>query len=231
MLKIDNISFSYKGKKVLSKVSLLLEKGQMAALTGPSGGGKTTLFQLIAGILKQDSGSISIGGEREERRVSKIGYMFQEELLLPWRTLLDNVLLLPELYSYARSDWIEPAKSILDEVGLYDYINYYPHEVSGGMRKRAALASVLLLNPPILLLDEPFSAVDPFRKKSLYQLIRSLQQKRDLTIFFITHQLDDIAALASDVYILNQGAISKVDKGLELEAILDRLIVTEVSLV
>lgn len=231
MLKIDNISFSYKGKQVLYNVSLLLERGQIVALTGPSGGGKTTLFQLIGGLLKPDTGSITVGGGSEENRSSKMGYMFQEELLLPWRTLLDNVLLLPELYSYPKKDWVDAAKALLDEVGLYDYIDYYPHEISGGMRKRAALAAVLLLNPPLLLLDEPFSAVDPFRKKSLYQLIRSLQRKRDLTIFFITHQLDDIEAIASDVYVLNQGEILKASRVSEIEALLERVIVSEESFV
>lgn len=227
MLKLDNISFSYRGKRILSNISLELLRGSIAALTGPSGGGKSTLFQLIAGILKPDCGTIFIDAPGS----SKMAYMFQEENLLPWRTLLENVLLLPELYSLPKKKWIEPAKALLDEVGLFEYKNYYPSEISGGMRKRAALAAALLLDPPLLLLDEPFSAIDLFRKKSLYRLIRSLQKKRNLTIFFITHQFEDISALAEEVYLLHQGAIFKGSGVEEMGSILDQVVVSEEELV
>lgn len=203
MLQICNLSFSYGSKKILKSVSLTQKKGEIVALLGPSGSGKTTLFQLITGLLPIQEGEIQIEGKSPLEARMEMTYLMQKDLLLPWRSALDNLLLLYEVQK--KTPEVEKALSLLEEVGLADYAQHFPHELSGGMCQRVALARALLLNRPLLLLDEPFSSIDSMRKKELYLLLERLQKKYSLTILMITHDEHEARRLAQRIYYLEEG--------------------------
>jgi NitT/TauT family transport system ATP-binding protein len=217
MLSIQELSFAYGKKKVLEKLSLQVDREEIVAILGASGSGKTTLFQLIAGLLPAGEGSINIRGQNLAEAKNLVSYMMQEDLLLPWRSVIGNVLLLTEL-SYEFRWWENKAKKerkekrsqalkLLHEVGLQGCENYFPHELSGGMRQRTALARALALTRPLLLLDEPFNAIDNVTREELYLLLEQTHRKYGLTIVFITHNFQEAFRLANRVFILNQGRL------------------------
>jgi len=196
MLEISNLSFSYGDRTVLNSVSFLVKRGEKVALVGPSGSGKTTLFHLIAGLLKANSGHVAVG--------EPLTYMMQDDLLLPWRTVLDNVLLVAELAGEKPKD---KALKILADVGLGGWERQYPKHLSGGMRQRVALARALLMERPFLILDEPFGSVDTACRKELHHLIHALCAQYNLTLMFITHDLDDAKALADRILRMDSGQL------------------------
>lgn len=207
MLIVDRVSYSYQEKPVLQSISFHLEKGETVALMGPSGAGKTTLFKLIAGLLAPTQGTLFTYCQENSATVS---YMMQDDLLLPWRTLLDNVLLGVELgKSSARSTQDEiAARKLLEKVGLKGYEHYLPSTLSGGMRQRAALARTLIQESPLLLLDEPFGALDIAHREQMYALIKEISGQRHQTLFLITHDCHDALMLADRLFLLHEGTLS-----------------------
>ncbi|CUI17333.1 putative ABC-type transporter, ATPase subunit [Candidatus Protochlamydia naegleriophila] len=210
-LRLDNLSFSYPGHTILSRVSLTLESGEIGTLIGSSGSGKSTLFKLIAGLLPLQQGTVQVMNHSVPLAYQHLAYMTQQDLLLPWRTVLDNVLLIAEL-GPQMVDMIqvkEEACLLLEDIGLSRYVNYYPDELSGGMRQRVSLARALLLKKPALLLDEPFGALDVGLREHLYRLLHRIRDKYGTTILLVTHDFRDAISLSDRLFLLAQQSIHK----------------------
>ena len=188
---------------VLEDISLSLPPGAFVTLVGPSGGGKSTLLNILAGIEPIMKGEVNIEG-RPPRAGSSSAYMQQNDLLLPWRTLWDNVLLAPELRS--RREYREKqqlAARLLVEFGLDGFQRHYPAQLSGGMRQRAALIRTLLCDRPVLLLDEPFGALDAITRRRLQRLLLSIWRDYKKTVLLVTHDVDEALFLSERVVVLS----------------------------
>jgi NitT/TauT family transport system ATP-binding protein len=208
VLYVENLYFSYSGKKILRGVNFSVEEGEIVALIGISGSGKTTLFKLIAGLLPPLSGTIHFRGIVSADCGIFTTYMRQEDLLLPWRTVMGNLLLFSELGKEPIKKPAAEASALLKRLGLAGYENVYPNELSGGMRQRVSLARALLQNRPLFLLDEPFASLDVILREQLYQLLREIRIQYKKTIIMVTHDFRDAIALADRILILSQGRIS-----------------------
>lgn len=200
VVQVNGLAFAYGRHQVLHDVTFSLSAGEIVTLIGASGAGKSTLLHLLSGILKPSKGMVSIPPQQ-------ISYMMQQDLLLSWRTVLDNVTLVTELGPLARSQDQE-ARALLAEVGLGGVELRYPQELSGGMRQRVALARSLLLGKPLLILDEPFTALDVLLREELYALLRRLQQRNRLTVLMVTHDFRDALYLSDRIIHLKGGAIT-----------------------
>jgi NitT/TauT family transport system ATP-binding protein len=217
MLEIQALSFGYSKQQLFNKISLSQKKGEILGLVGPSGSGKSTLFKILTGLIGSYEGTISINGlsPRDARRY--LTYMTQNELLLPWRNVRDNLLLISELNSKklfqtkkTNEEMFQRAARLLEEVGLSGYEHYFPYQLSGGMRQRVCLARALFLARPFLLLDEPFGQLDRKRRHEMYLLLKGIKLKYNLTILFITHDVFDLYELSDRVLLLDEGNISEV---------------------
>jgi NitT/TauT family transport system ATP-binding protein len=179
-------------------IDLTLSPGEFVAILGPSGCGKSTLLRIIAGLDQPDAGTISAGANRQ------IGYVFQDAHLLPWRKTLDNVALPLELMGRARSERLTAAANALAQVGLGDALERYPAQLSGGMRMRVSLARALVTNPSLLLLDEPFAALDEITRQQLDEQLHQLWLARRMTVIFVTHSIIEAAYLAQRAVVLTR---------------------------
>jgi len=198
MLRVKNLSFSFEGRPLLDNLCFTLKRGEIVSLIGRSGSGKSTFFRLLTALLKPEAGEIKLG--------SQPAYMMQSDLLLPWRTVKENVSLPTELGSGEKEDL---AKELIEEVGLAGFEGHYPEMLSGGMRQRAALARTLNKQRKLLLLDEPFGALDVAHREQMYALLRKLREKWEITIFMITHDFRDAMTLSDTIYLLSDGAVKK----------------------
>ncbi len=179
---------------VLKDISFKVNQGEIVAIVGPSGCGKTTLLNLISGLIKPDDGNILIHG--------KIGYMFQKDNLFEWRNVYKNITLGLEINKKEINE--NKIDEILRKYGLYEFKEYYPHELSGGMRQRVALIRTLILNPDILLLDEPFSSLDYQSKIIVQEDIYKIIKESEKTTLIVTHDISEAIALADYVYVLSK---------------------------
>jgi NitT/TauT family transport system ATP-binding protein len=203
------------GVVALEDVDLRVDPGQFLALLGPSGCGKSTLLRLIAGLDQPSRGTIVRGPATAARppdgpapdpaaRHAPIAYVFQDAHLLPWRNLLHNVALPLELAGMARAWRLEAARSVIEQVGLGDAIDRYPAQLSGGMRMRASLARALVTSPDLLLLDEPFAALDEITRQQLDEQLHRLWRDRGMTVIFVTHSIVEAAFLAQRAVVLSR---------------------------
>jgi len=202
-LVTQNISKAFDGKSVLQNISVTLHTGEIVCLLGVSGVGKTTLFNIIAGIMKPDTGSVLLNGQNITETAGKISYMQQKDLLLPFRTILDNVCLPLLIRGARKADARKEAQQYFEEFGIEGTQKQYPQELSGGMRQRAALLRTYLFSHEVALLDEPFSALDAITKASIHQWYLAVMRKINLSTLFITHDIDEAITLSDRVYILN----------------------------
>lgn len=202
-LEIKNVSKNFDGKHVLKDVSIELNKGELVCLLGVSGSGKTTLFNIISGLLHPDSGSVLLDGEDITGKPGHISYMLQKDLLLPYRTVEDNValpLLLKGVKKKAARCMVSP---MFDTFGLSGTQKKYPHQMSGGMRQRAALLRTYMFSQDVALLDEPFSALDTITKSSVHKWYLDVMENIKLSTLFITHDIDEAILLSDRIYLLS----------------------------
>ena len=207
LLELSHVSYSYhevNGETLaLSDISFQLESGSFLAIVGPSGCGKSTLLSLISGLLEPEEGTISFLGKSLREAGSNIGYMLQKDQLLEWRTTWHNVLLGPEIRGGIRPEHRQRAEELLKLYGLYEFRNSYPSELSGGMRQRAALIRTLMTEPELLLLDEPFSALDYQTRLRVSDDIWNIIKEQKKTAILITHDISEAVSMADRVLVLS----------------------------
>jgi NitT/TauT family transport system ATP-binding protein len=196
---------SNEGTTALTSVSLDIKKGEFVSLLGPSGCGKTTLLRIIADLLQPTSGEISVDGEspREARLKQRYGIVFQSPVLYDWRTVRKNIELPLEIMKISKAERKDRAESMLEMVGLSDFANHYPKQLSGGMQQRVGIARALALRPEILLMDEPFSALDEFTREKLHEDLLRIWRKTNKTIVFVTHNISEAVFLSDRVCVLS----------------------------
>jgi NitT/TauT family transport system ATP-binding protein len=190
---------------VARDISFAIEEGTFVAIVGPSGCGKSTLLNAAAGLLFPPAGRVLIFGEKLRGINQHATYLFQQDALLPWRTVLDNVMLGPIFRNVARNEARAQALRWIDRVGLKGFEDRFPHQLSGGMRKRVAVAQSWIVNPRILLMDEPFGALDVQTRQIMETELLGLWQETKKTVLFITHDLEEAIALADKVVVLSAG--------------------------
>lgn len=192
---------SFSERSVLKGLEISLHEGEVLTLLGRSGSGKSSLLRILADLDQPCSGEVW-------RASSKLSFLMQEDLLLPWRNALDNVLLPAELGSFPKKD-PKHAKDLLQELGLEGFEKHFPHELSGGMRQRVALARSLYRHESVLLLDEPFASLDVVTRESLYSLVKKLCKRHGLAVLLITHDFHDAIQLSDRIQILQTGCTSE----------------------
>jgi ABC-type nitrate/sulfonate/bicarbonate transport system ATPase subunit len=197
-------AFQVDGRRVLAldDVSVEARHREFVTLIGPSGCGKSTLLNLVAGLLDPDAGEIALRGDAAARRLGQIGYMPQRDGLLPWRRLLDNLLLGPEVMGRDLGAARQEALALLPLFGLEGFERSYPHELSGGMRQRAALLRTLLCEQEVLLLDEPFGALDALTRRTMRDWLLQIWEHFERTMLFVTHDVDEAVLLSDRIYIM-----------------------------
>ncbi len=211
-LKFEQVSCRFAARKadrgaynVLEGVTLAVAAGEFVSVVGPTGCGKSTLLNLAAGLLEPSSGSIFVFGEPLSTINRRAGYMFQAESLMPWKSAFDNVMVGLEFRGMKKKDAIPIAKDWLTRVGLAAFADRFPHELSGGMRKRVSLAQTLALDPDIILMDEPFAALDIQTRQLMENEVLELWSAKRKAVLFITHDLDEAIALSDRVVVLSAG--------------------------
>ena len=188
--------------KALTDVTLSIRENEFISIIGPSGCGKTTLLKMIDGLLPYDSGEILINGRRVTAPGPERAVVFQTFALLPWRTVLANVEFSLELRRVPKEERARTAREYIRRVGLGEFEDHYPHELSGGMQQRAGLARALAVNPMILLMDEPFGSVDAQTRQLLQEELLELWQREQKTVIFVTHSMDEAVYLSDRVVVM-----------------------------
>jgi NitT/TauT family transport system ATP-binding protein len=218
VLELQGVTVLYGGFTAVEDVTFEVPDGQFVAVVGPTGCGKSSLLNLVAGLLAPAGGTVRTGGRPVTTVNRDCGYMFQMDALLPWKSALDNVLLGPLLRGMPKAEARNLAGQWLARVGLAGFEDRYPHQLSGGQRKRVAMAQVLVNHPPILLMDEPFSALDVQTRALMEQELLGLWQEQRATVLFVTHDLEEAIALSDRVLLLTAGPRShlKADHAVDL---------------
>jgi NitT/TauT family transport system ATP-binding protein len=196
----------------LQNVSFDIADGEFVSLVGPSGCGKSTLLKIMAGLLPHTSGDIQIAGHAVSGPSPDIGMVFQAPVLLPWRTILQNVLLSSEMRATPGIDYRERAEALLAMVGLADFSARYPHELSGGMQQRASIVRALVQDPRILLMDEPFGALDAMTREQMNVEVLRIWQTTRKTVVFVTHSISESVFLSDRVFVMTPrpGALATI---------------------
>ena len=207
MIRLEHVSHTFAARtqdvRAIHDVSLDIEAGSFVSVVGPSGCGKSTLLSLISGLMPVQTGSVSINGARVEGVRRDAAMMLQSDALLPWRTVRQNVGLALEIRR-ERKGMADRVDAIIERVGLAEFADARPAELSGGMRKRVQLAASLVYSPSIILMDEPFSALDAFTRASMQQLLLDLSRSSEATVLFVTHDLDEAVALSDKVAVFTK---------------------------
>jgi NitT/TauT family transport system ATP-binding protein len=207
MIRIDGVSHTFTSRtgpvEALRGIDLHIAAGEFVAVVGRSGCGKSTLLRLVAGLLAPTSGQITIGGERVVKTRRDIAMLFQRPALLPWRSVLDNVLLPTEIFGWSKSEHRQRAVELLEMVGLGGFGKRLPHELSGGMQQRVSLCRSLIGDPRVMLMDEPFSALDALTREELSVELQRIHMRNAATIVFVTHSIDEAVLLADRVAVLS----------------------------
>ena len=200
ILDIKNLSYSFGNNPILKDINIHVNKNEMVAIVGSSGVGKSTLFNLIAGVLKKQVGEITINGSDDY--IGKVAYMLQKDLLFEHKTIIDNVILPLIIAKVNKKEAFEEGNKILKQFNLDKYANKYPQQLSGGMRQRVALIRTYMFKRKIFLLDEAFSALDAITKKELHKWYLDLKKEFNLTTLLITHDIEEAVFLSDRIYIL-----------------------------
>jgi ABC-type nitrate/sulfonate/bicarbonate transport system ATPase subunit len=187
--------------RALDPVSLTIPEGRLISLIGPSGCGKSTLFNIIAGLLRPTTGDVLADGTSIVGRPGYVAYMLQKGLLLPWRTIIGNIILAAEVRGIARREAIARAQPLIERYGLGGFEHHYPHELSGGMRQRTSLLRTMLYERDVVLLDEPFGALDAQTRLLMQSWLLEIWNDFGKTILFVTHDIDEAIYLSDEIYV------------------------------
>lgn len=215
LVDINRVTLTYKGASggvlALQDATLAVPQGEFAAVVGPSGCGKSSLMKLVTGLVPPDAGHITVFGDPVKGPVKIAGMAFQNPNLLPWRTVIENVLLPLEIvephrrrFRSEKAKYREQAKALLKTVGLDGFADRYPWELSGGMQQRVSLCRALIHQPKLLMLDEPFAALDAFTREELWCVLADLRRERGVTVVLVTHDLREAVFLADAVFVLSK---------------------------
>lgn len=206
-LRLERIGMEFEGAGgrvvALADVTMEVRENSFVSIVGPSGCGKSTLFSIAAGIIEPSYGEVYLDGKRVERRTEYVSYMLQKDLLLPWRVILDNVILGLEIGGVPKREARERARALFGRYGLQGFENHYPHQLSGGMRQRAALMRTLLLDRPLVLLDEPFGALDALTRSLMQEWLLQIWEGSQRTVVFITHDIEEAIFLSDQIYVMS----------------------------
>ena len=205
MLQIRNLTFGYGGEPVLDRVDLDVAAGQFVSLLGPSGSGKTSVLRAIAGLQRPTAGTVELAAQPTE-----VGLLFQDDALLPWRTARQNVALGLRIRGRAKPAALAEADGWLGRLGLAGFEGRYPRQLSGGQRKRVAIAQVLALRPRLLLMDEPFASLDAIVRARITQDVLDLVERERITVILVTHDLEEAIATSDVVHVLSQGPRARI---------------------
>ncbi|MEO8839690.1 MAG: ABC transporter ATP-binding protein [Herbaspirillum sp.] len=215
-LLLDNISCTFISKDdpsqrytALAETSLTIAAGEFVSVVGPTGCGKSTLLNVAAGLLEPSSGSIKVFGVALSGINQRAGYMFQADALMPWRSALSNVIAGLQFRGMSEHEAVQLGEQWLTRVGLHGFGDRYPHQLSGGMRKRVALAQTLILDPDIILMDEPFSALDIQTRQLMENEVLELWSAKKKAVLFITHDLDEAIGMSDRVVVLSAGPATR----------------------
>ncbi|HRJ69701.1 MAG TPA: ABC transporter ATP-binding protein [Beijerinckiaceae bacterium] len=195
----------------LADATLSIQKGEFIAVVGPSGCGKSTLMKLVTGLLPPTSGEVRVHGERVTRPIKGVGMAFQNPTLMPWRTTMDNILLPLEVvephkqrFRANKAEYVAKVEKLLATVGLKGFGEKFPWQLSGGMQQRSNLCRALIHDPEIMMLDEPFGALDAFTREDLWSVMQNLWLERRFTAVLVTHDLREAAYLADTIYVMSK---------------------------
>ncbi|WP_204623439.1 ABC transporter ATP-binding protein [Crenalkalicoccus roseus] len=205
LLRIENLSLGYGGEPVLADLDLALGAGEFASLVGPSGSGKTSVLRAIVGLQQRQSGLIDLRTGPEE-----IGFLFQDDALLPWRTARENAALGLVIRGTPKAEALAQADAWLERLGLKGLGGRYPRQLSGGQRKRVAIAQVLVLRPRLLLMDEPFAALDAIVRTRITQDLLSLVERERISVLLVTHDLEEALSVSDVVHVLSNGPRARI---------------------
>lgn len=197
MIRFRNVTKSFQERTVLDEISFTLGKDEICGLIGRSGSGKSTILRMISGLTQADSGSVNIGSK-------KIGYIFQDPCLIPWRTALGNLGFTLQTMGLDKKNYRKIAMNWLQKMELSGFENFYPGQLSGGMRQRVAIARAFSIEPDILLMDEPFSALDAGLKEAMHSLMKKVLEQRSITVLYVSHNPDEVSQIVDKIYKLSQ---------------------------
>jgi NitT/TauT family transport system ATP-binding protein len=214
VLEFDRMGLEYtvegSPRRIIEEISLSIAQGEFVSFVGPSGCGKTSILRMISGLSPAAIGEIRYHGLPITKPLKNIGIAFQSPVLMPWRTIIQNVMLPLEVvqpykkdFKARKAEYLEMAEALLETVGLKDFKHQFPWQLSGGMRQRASLCRALIHQPELLLLDEPFGALDPFTREDMWMMLQSLWQRVNCSCVLITHDLREAIFLADTVYVMS----------------------------
>ena len=200
-LSVSNLDKNFGSLEVLSKITVDIQDGEFISIVGPSGCGKTTFLRIVAGLEESNGGTVMLDGKEVTEPGNDRGFVFQNDNLLPWRTVISNALIGPELAGEAQQAARARTLELLKLVGLAGFENYFPRQLSGGMRQRVNLARALAIDPKILLMDEPFAALDSQTREIMQTELTRIWEEGRKTVLFVTHQIDEAVFLSDHVLI------------------------------
>lgn len=204
-LVLENICKKYDDKEILRDINIKVNKKEFIGLIGFSGAGKSTLLRIIAGIEKPTAGRITLNGDEIKKPTLKIGFLFQDYRIFPWLTVKENIMFaLRNIQTSNIMNFIEKAYALMDIMELSDKINYFPHQLSGGLKQRVALCRALIPEPEILLLDEPFSSLDPLTALKSWHLVRYIYEIKDISFIIVSHNIEEVLFLCDRIIVLDK---------------------------
>jgi NitT/TauT family transport system ATP-binding protein len=209
-VRLEGVRLQYGRFTAIDQVDFAVERGQFTAIVGPTGSGKSSVLNLVAGLTPPSAGSVTCLGQPVQGVNRQAAYMFQSDALLPWKTVLDNVRLGPQLRGRPAREAADESREWVARVGLRGFEDRYPHQLSGGQRKRVAMAQALINRLPVLLMDEPFSALDVQTRSLMEQELLGLWQELGATVLFVTHDLEEAIALSDRVILFTAGPSATV---------------------
>ncbi len=207
MIEVNDLTFAYQELDIIKDINFNIEPGESLAVIGPSGCGKSTLLYLLAGLEKADSGEISIKGERLEQIRENTGVILQDYGLFPWKTVHDNLALGLKIRGYSKAEIEEIVVETLDRLGIREFAKNYPAELSGGQKQRVAVGRSLVLKPDLMLMDEPFSALDALTREEMQNLILKIHNRDNLTFILVTHDIAEAVFLGRKIAVMREGRI------------------------